>query len=56
MSVMSFNTVTHDKYYIPPDADLDQVMTKLMSKKSKHILAQEAHQQEYFNLVKEQAR
>ena len=37
VSVMSLATINQDKYYIDPDADLDQVMEKLMSKKFKHI-------------------
>jgi hypothetical protein len=37
MSVMSYCTNNQDKYYIPPDADLDDIVNKLMSKKSKQV-------------------
>lgn len=41
VSVMSFTTINQDKYFIPPDANLDDVMEKLLAKKSKHVLKQE---------------
>jgi hypothetical protein len=37
MSVMSYCTTNQDKYFIPPDADLDDVVNKLMLKKSKQV-------------------
>ena len=42
ISMMSFRTVNQDKYFVPPDADLDLVMDQLMQRKSKAVLKQEA--------------
>lgn len=52
MSIMSYCTTNQDKYYIPPDADLDEVVGKLMSKKSKHIQKMEKDQESYFSKSK----
>jgi Asp-tRNA(Asn)/Glu-tRNA(Gln) amidotransferase B subunit len=47
VSVMSFATNNQDKYFVEPDADLDEIMDKLMQQKSKHVRALEAKQNEW---------
>ena len=54
MSVMSFATINQDKYYIAPDADLDEIVGKLMNKKSKGILKLEQKQEKYAAMIREQ--
>ena len=41
MSLMSYATINQDKYFIPPDADLDAVMNTLLQKKSKAVIKKE---------------
>lgn len=53
---MSFATINKDKYYLAPEADLDDVITKLMSKKSKGVLKMEQSHGQIFTMMKENNR
>ena len=45
VSVATYNTMNRNKYYIAPDADLDEVMERLLNHKSKKQLLWEQQQQ-----------
>lgn len=44
VSVATYNTMNRNKYYIAPDADLDEVMERLLNHKSKKQLLWEQEQ------------
>ena len=49
VSVATYNTLNRNKYYIAPDADLDEVMEQLLNHKSKKQLMWEQEQQKEFD-------
>lgn len=55
-SVMSFATINQDRYFLPPEADLDDVITKLMSKKSKGVIKMEQSHGQIFTMMKDNNR
>ena len=53
VSVATYNTMNRNKYYIAPDADLDEVMERLLNHKSKKQLLWEQQQQHEFDKLRQ---